>query len=78
VHQKDERNKSLVAHSWQLVQLVQLVMISHVLRNFVSKDCLWGAWDSWSSCEHMDEFLGRQQCSVEIRKWWKDDSVVNI
>ena len=42
VHQKDERNKSLVAHSWQLVQLVQLVMISHVLRNFVSKDCLGG------------------------------------
>jgi hypothetical protein len=26
----------------------------------------------------MDEFLGRQQCSVEIRKWRKDDSVVNI
>lgn len=20
-----------------------------------NEDCLWGAWDSWSSCEHMDE-----------------------
>ena len=27
------------------------------------KDCLWGAWESWSSCEHMDEHLG-------VGKFW--------